>query len=37
MGVRDSVRWLREHPDQQNLKPEVDALIETVIAAWERR
>jgi hypothetical protein len=31
------VNWLREHPDQQNLKPELDALIEEVIRAWGRR
>jgi len=36
-GVRDSVRWLREHPDQQNLKPELDALIEKVLTAWKQR
>jgi len=34
-GVRDSVRWLREHPDQQNLKPEWEALIEKVLTAWK--
>ena len=37
LGVRQSVNWLREHPDQQNLKPELDALIEEVIRAWGRR
>jgi nucleoside-diphosphate-sugar epimerase len=37
LGVRQSVNWLREHPDQQNLKPELDALIEGVIRAWESR
>ena len=37
LGVRQSVNWLRGHPDQQNLKPELDALIEKVIGAWERR
>ena len=37
LGVRQSVNWLREHPDQQNLKPELDALIEGVIQAWERQ
>jgi nucleoside-diphosphate-sugar epimerase len=37
LGVRESVRWLREHPDQQNLKPELDALIDKVIRAWERQ
>jgi nucleoside-diphosphate-sugar epimerase len=35
VGVRESVGWLREHPEQQNLKPELDALIEKVIGAWE--
>jgi nucleoside-diphosphate-sugar epimerase len=30
-GVRESVAWLRAHPEQQNLKPEVDALIEAVL------
>jgi hypothetical protein len=37
VGVRKSVRWLSEHPDQQNLKPELDELIEKVIAAWQKR
>jgi nucleoside-diphosphate-sugar epimerase len=37
VGVRESVSWLREHPDQQNRKPELDALIEKVIRAWGRR
>jgi hypothetical protein len=37
LGVRESVRWLREHPEQQNLKPELDALIEKVIGSWQKR
>ena len=37
VGVRESVRWLREHPDQQNFKPELDALVEKVIVAWQQR
>jgi nucleoside-diphosphate-sugar epimerase len=37
LGVRDSMHWLREHPDQQNLKPEVEALIEKVLTAWKTR
>jgi nucleoside-diphosphate-sugar epimerase len=37
LGARESVDWLRAHPDQQNLKPELEALIEKVIGAWERR
>lgn len=36
VGVRESVAWLRAHPEEQNLKPEVDTLIEEVIAAWRR-
>src|ERR1035438_466749 len=36
-GIRESVCWLREHPDQQNLKPELDALIEKVLTAWKTR
>jgi hypothetical protein len=34
VGVRESVRWLREHLEQQNLKPELDESVEKVIAAW---
>jgi nucleoside-diphosphate-sugar epimerase len=36
-GARESVNWLRQHPEQQNLKPELDELIERVIREWERR
>ncbi len=35
VGVRESVAWLRAHPDQQNLSSQLDALIEQVLAAWE--
>lgn len=34
VGVRESVAWLREHPEQQNLNPQVDATIEAVLAEW---
>jgi nucleoside-diphosphate-sugar epimerase len=37
VGVRESVAWLRQHPDQQNLKPELDTLIEDILTAWQRR
>jgi nucleoside-diphosphate-sugar epimerase len=37
VGVRESVRWLREHPDEQNRKPELDAMIERVLAEWARQ
>ena len=36
-GVRESVAWLRAHPDQQNPKPQVDAMCDAVIAAWRNR
>jgi nucleoside-diphosphate-sugar epimerase len=35
-GVRESVAWLRQHSQQQNLRPELDSSIEKVIEAWER-
>ena len=35
IGIRESVAWLREHPDQQNLNPQVDVMIDKVLAAWE--
>jgi nucleoside-diphosphate-sugar epimerase len=34
-GVSESVAWLRGHPEQQNLDPKVDALIERVVHAWK--
>ena len=37
VGVRESLAWLRAHPDQQNLNPKVDALCEQVIGAWHSR
>ncbi len=37
LGVRDSVSWLRRHPEHQNLNPKVDALCEQVVGAWEKR
>ena len=36
-GVRESVAWLRAHPDQQQLNPQLEVEIETVIAAWRAR
>src|ERR1051326_128502 len=32
-GVRESIAWLRAHPEQQNLNPQIDALCDAVIAA----
>ena len=36
VGVRESVAWLREHPEDKNLNPELDEAIERVLAAWDR-
>jgi nucleoside-diphosphate-sugar epimerase len=37
IGVRESVDWLRRHPEQQNLNPKIDALCDEVIAAWHQQ
>jgi nucleoside-diphosphate-sugar epimerase len=34
VGVRESVDWLRKHPEAQNLNAEWDVTIENVIGAW---
>jgi nucleoside-diphosphate-sugar epimerase len=31
VGIRESVKWLREHPAAQNLNPRVDATIDKVL------
>jgi nucleoside-diphosphate-sugar epimerase len=36
-GVRESVAWLRAHPEQQNLNPQVDAICDAVAKACEAR
>ncbi len=33
-GIRESVAWLRAHPEDQHLDPEVDRLCDAVVAAW---
>jgi nucleoside-diphosphate-sugar epimerase len=33
-GVRESVAWLRAHPEAQNLKPELDAVIDRILAGY---
>lgn len=35
-GVRESVAWLRAHPEKQNLSPQVDATCDAVIAEWRK-
>jgi nucleoside-diphosphate-sugar epimerase len=33
-GLRESVAWLRAHPDQRRFDPVVEALFEDVLTAW---
>ena len=35
-GIREAVKWLREHPNQQQRKPQIDSVFDEVIAAWKR-
>jgi nucleoside-diphosphate-sugar epimerase len=37
VGVRESVAWLRAHPEQQNLNPQVDSICDAVAKASEAR
>jgi len=37
VGIRESVDWLRAHPAQRVMNPQVDTMIETALAAWEKR
>jgi hypothetical protein len=32
VGIRESVEYLRAHPERQNLNPRVDAMIEAVLS-----
>jgi nucleoside-diphosphate-sugar epimerase len=33
IGVRESVTWLREHPEQQNLNPQLDVVCDAIVRA----
>src|ERR1041385_4171003 len=35
-GIAESVKWLRENPQQQKLDPKVEQTFETVISAWQK-
>lgn len=37
VGVRESIEWLRAHPEHQNLSPRIEALCDRVVQAWEER
>jgi nucleoside-diphosphate-sugar epimerase len=34
LGVRESVNWLRHHPEEQNLRPELDRETEDILARF---
>jgi nucleoside-diphosphate-sugar epimerase len=36
VGIRESVEWLRAHPDQRRFDPAVDGHFKNVIAAWNQ-
>ena len=36
IGVRESVAWLRAHPEHKHFNAQIDALMDEVIAAWRR-
>ena len=35
-GIRESVAWMRGHPERQRLNPQIDATNNAVIAAWRK-
>jgi nucleoside-diphosphate-sugar epimerase len=37
MGIRESVAWLRAHPEDKQYDPKIDSTIEQVLAAWKER
>lgn len=37
VGVRESIGWLRAHPEQQNLNPQLDETIDQIARAWAAR
>ena len=37
VGVQESVAWLRENPARRTVNPQLDALCDEVVAAWQQR
>lgn len=37
VGIRESVEWLRAHPEHQNLNPQIDAVCDLVVGAWRKQ
>src|SRR5262249_12869755 len=36
-GIRESVKWLRAHPEDQAFSPRTDLLIDQVVKSWRCR
>lgn len=36
-GIRQAVAWLQAHPEDQNLKPDLEAMMDQVVAAWQKK
>jgi nucleoside-diphosphate-sugar epimerase len=36
-GIRESVAWLKAHPEDQKPNPKADALVDSIIAAWRQQ
>ena len=34
VGIRESVNWMRQHPEDRKINTQADALIDQVVAAW---
>jgi nucleoside-diphosphate-sugar epimerase len=37
VGIRESVTWLRDHPDDRKTNPKADEFIDRIVAAWRER
>ena len=36
-GIRESIAWLRAHPEDQAFNPQTDSLIDQVVKSWRCR
>ena len=36
-GIRESIAWLRSHPEDQALNPKTDAMIDQLVQSWRSR
>ena len=37
VGIRESVDWLRSHPEDQQTNPKADEFVDRIVAAWRAR